>query len=969
MLRRDFDSSKRLLLKQNIKPMHQYWGKAESHQGKLSYLSVWEHSLNVTAVAKVWLTKRPILLTRWTQLLGWDASNEIQRTQALQVALHGILLHDLGKYDWRFQAKVPELFQALTGVELKKRTGSFDHGAWGLKYYAILKSGGKKPRYHRLPWYHLIRAATSHHGKYSAIEGSGQSLVPAEKIKDSETLSKIHEAICQHIAQAEQLFPWPEEAPSEITPAMVIFLSGLCTVSDWLGSNQDHFPTHPLDPSQQPLKTITEGLENKAKTVLQESDLLGHYVGKSENRILKILGNHYEPYPLQQFVLQMPLSHLPQLMIIEAPMGEGKTEAAMFAVDRLLEQRIVDNFYIGLPTMATSNAMFKRLVKMLKNQTFFDEHSSLVLGTGKRQYNDLFRKCIIPYPSEGDEESENPSALKMCNAFFSDSHKRTLLANAGVGTVDQAMSAVLGGKHHWVKLFGLSSSVLVLDEIHSYDQYMVRILQRLLHYMQVFGSHVILLSATLPTSTKQQLIQAFAGETHKAIKPTKNTSNGGESPYPLITHVFRENQIFRMQAKACPHMETLEKKIRFKWTSDSEQVLESLLTFANQGAQICLIVNTVKKAQAFYECLVQDSRSQTIEALLFHSRFQLKDRNALEEKVLNTFGKDGKDQRCEKGRILVATQVVEQSLDVDFDVMVSELAPIDLLLQRAGRLHRHPKENNPFRENRLWENPCLFVFSSCETISEWLADRKDNENARSVYDAYILYRTALLFHRDNFNFLVKLPTDIRSLVEYVYTEEQVDVLEEDQTVYQQKLQEWKDVNTVQRSYGAEFVQPLPDGDPFELGEKRDPEKYEATDALGLLDEDLELGGTRLAGASVSVYFVDWKWTLQITGREHGNASYLEFKQKMELHSLTVIEALLRKKDGKRIQSGEFDQTEAWSHLGEWKETLKRFEKEFRYDNPLILPLPPNPEEITEYRFCGGALALLYSSRLGLQINC
>lgn len=640
-------------------------------------------------------------------------------------------------------------------------------------------------------------------------------------------------------------------------------------------------------------------------------------------------------------------------------MGEGKTEAALLMADRLLAMGVVDNFYFALPTMATSNAMFKRIKTMIENDAFFDKDASLVLAHGKRDLNETFIQMLTANPSEGDDDTTHLSALKMCNEFFASSHKRSLLANAGIGTVDQAMSSILGERHHWVKLFGLSNAVLIIDEVHAYDAYMRRILERLLHWLRVLGTHVILLSATLTVQTRKELIDAFSKRKIAGALEEDPFQASKEAPmaYPLITHVYRAGDAYQSHLFQTPHIKDFEREVRFKWVTQEKQIIESIIQFVKNGAQVCLILNTVGKAQEFFEVLSQDSRIEN--PLLFHSRFQLTDRNELEDQVEAIFGKTGQATRHEAGHVLVATQVVEQSLDIDFDVMFSELAPIDLLLQRVGRLHRH-QENHPFREDKGWKNPTLFVYSPCETISEWLDPQ--SQNARSVYDAFILYRTALLFHQQEYKFPVNLPNDIRSLVEEVYSGNN-DVPNEDREQYEDAKLKWQEKASRQKQFGSGVYQPAPDKKPEQLG-KCEVQVCEA----GELEEDLAAGGTRLTQPSLQIFFVKQAWTLKIDGRERGNESYRKFKQRLQQHSVTVLQSMLAVFHGGPLQSRDFNPA-GGPDSEQWPETLRWFEKEFIHQQPkpLILPLADSSEETAEYHFTQAAIVLKYSKQLGLQI--
>lgn len=253
-----------------------YWGKATPalYPEKPHYLSSWEHSLNVAAVAKVWFTQRPLLLSRWTQLLGWDEKKALDRANALSIALHCILLHDLGKYDWRFQRKVLTLFNTLNQQDLAERKEPFDHGGWGLHYYGYLKSGCQKLNFpiNKLPWYHLVRATTSHHGSYCP---KLENLTPRKR--DEKNEEQFLQVIEQHVEMGETLYPLPEKPPKPIDPPMVVFLAGLCSIVDWLGSDQQIFTARAVDDLTEQPAAITEKMEQKAERVLRQNGFLGKY--------------------------------------------------------------------------------------------------------------------------------------------------------------------------------------------------------------------------------------------------------------------------------------------------------------------------------------------------------------------------------------------------------------------------------------------------------------------------------------------------------------------------------------------------------------------------------------------------------------------------------------------------------------------------------------------------------------------
>ena len=274
------------------------------------------------------------------------------------------------------------------------------------------------------------------------------------------------------------------------------------------------------------------------------------------------------------------------------------------------------------------------------------------------------------------DEKENE--VVVARSYFSH-RKRALLSEYGVGTVDQALLSVLNIKHQFVRLWGLGNRVVVLDEVHAYDTYTGTLIESLVRWLHALGSSVIVMSATLPANKRTALLEAFGA---KDIP---------EQTYPRITRVLNG------KADAVHVPASAKKQIRLERISqDDTSVRDKLLELTRERGCVACIVNTVDRAQRLYTALKDNT--QGVPVMLFHARYPVTDRQRRELECLQAFSKDGSraNPNRPKRMILIATQVVEQSLDLDFDAMISDLAPVDLLLQRAGRLHRH-EVNTPLR--------------------------------------------------------------------------------------------------------------------------------------------------------------------------------------------------------------------------------------------------------------------------------
>jgi CRISPR-associated endonuclease/helicase Cas3 len=388
-----------------------------------------------------------------------------------------------------------------------------------------------------------------------------------------------------------------------------------------------------------------------------------------------------------------------------------------------------------MPTMATSNQMFGRVRQVIERRYPEDEVEPLLIHSQAR----WTRECPPPELNIGSDLAGQSSEQSEAMSWFLP-RKRSLLAPLAVGTIDQVLLSVLQTRHFFVRLFGLSHKTVIFDEVHAYDTYMSTLLQRLLGWLRAAGTSVVILSATLPEETRRELLQAYAG-----------VAEAPPAPYPCITWAMEG------EVGVAPIQDVQERRLRLELISrDSECIIQALGDALHEGGCAAVICNTVGRAQEVYSTLRLARVVPDENLILFHARFPLRWRQAIEADVLTRFGKNG--ERPHRA-IVVATQVIEQSLDLDFDLLVSEMAPVDLLLQRAGRLHRHERESRP----------------ASVSTPQVLVMRPEIENGvptfgadEYVYERYVLLRSWLAVrHLDE----VALPDDTASLIEAVYGDE------------------------------------------------------------------------------------------------------------------------------------------------------------------------------------------------------
>ena len=333
------------------------------------------------------------------------------------------------------------------------------------------------------------------------------------------------------------------------------------------------------------------------------------------------------------------------MTIIEAPMGEGKTEAGLYTAVRMGEYWHKEGLYIALPTAATSKQMVTRVDKLLKDHSIGKArllHStSWMLDTGTK----------INGADNPGEEWLAPS-------------KKALLGNYAVGTIDQILMAVLYVRYGVLRLLGLTNKTLVIDEVHAYDAYMSTLLKRLLEWCRVFRVPVVLLSATLPDWKKEDLMSVYTG--------SEGTS---EKSYPQISRVFEGKKVERHKVNGTYKKGII--RLAHIQSDDAEDIVRIAVDKTQNGGCICVLMNTVKKAQEVYRNLQQVIPDE--ELLLFHSQYTVARRKEIEDECIAKLGPD-KSQRPKK-LILVATQVVEQSLDIDFDFLITEILVVCIVMQ------------------------------------------------------------------------------------------------------------------------------------------------------------------------------------------------------------------------------------------------------------------------------------------------
>lgn len=723
-------------------PILELWGKYDHQNQKLHPLLY--HLTETAAVCRAFLQRRPSLTIRFSEFLGVDEKEVLEWIPFLAYA------HDLGKASPWFAYSPHGPWAKEKKLALPRLTASYGneripHGVVSSLYlqnfFPGLTRQGLLPEIDSRTQKRVTRAIGGHHGQFIS-QGTINNL--GKGFKEYDPIASPWWVISQDLLKTGLRWIKPS---SPITTAtcvnqLTVLLAGLVCLSDWIASNSDFFPYEAVKPNDCEISGLWEHACSKSVKALDQAGFRSQK-RKSPSSFLGLFAK--TPRRLQQQVdallPETPLEDPPQLLILEAPMGEGKTEAALLALDRWDSNKNRCGTYIAMPTMATSNQMFGRVRDFLEKRSPGGKESlHLLHGQAllSDEYDQLKARAIA------QDEGDIPSVL--ADEWFC-GPKRGLLSPNGVGTVDQTLLSVLQTRHYFLRLFALSEKTVVFDEVHAYDTYMLTLYLDLLRWLASLGTTVVVLSATLPLSTRKSMTKAFAEGLGKQIEDLPIL----EKPYPRVTAISGSG---RLSCDSFPAYRNFS--CALEWEQNLPELAEKLKEeMETEGGSVAWLCNTVASARETYGLLSKTFEGTGIEVLLFHARFQAGKRKKIEEQVLERFGRNRQEKFSGDKVVLVATQVVEQSLDLDFDHMLTELAPVDLLLQRMGRVHRHDNQRpKPYLKPRL----------------RILVPSEDMESfgpSGYVYEPYVLLLTWLSIKDRN---LISLPHDMDRLIEAVYGE-------------------------------------------------------------------------------------------------------------------------------------------------------------------------------------------------------
>lgn len=741
-------------------------------------LPLWIHLADTAGVAG-------LLVDEWVPASVISAT-QMDTLTFRQYAVFCAAVHDIGKATSYFQSiitsSLPEqrdemIRNGATINEFYLDRGKTPH-AWAGQ--SILLDGLEDIHIHSS----VANVIGAHHGRpieTSSVNTSASLLdvYPVNfygsenDIKDRKLWTNIWTQIVCRAIKASEI----ESVSSlkEINIEAQILLSALLIIADWIASNTSYFPLISFDEFDKYDETEVEKRILDGWNKVRFPDRWNSEIYRMNETIFEERF-HFVPNEIQKQVIQIVnRCHEPGIFILEAPMGTGKTEAALSAAEVLSSRKGSSGIYFGLPTQATSNALYGRLYEWASSVSS-DTRNAIRLAHGAAELNDEYMNSL-DYGKSYVDDLEQDKDLSIHPWF--QGRKRALLADFVIGTIDQFLMASLKRKHFMLRHIGLAGKVVIIDECHAYDAYMSQYLERTLQWMGAYGIPVILLSATLPVQKKEMLVKSYIrayskyyiGRKKAEIKeidrenmisyPSLTWTNGEEIHYsPVIFH-------------------QKEKQIIVNYLFSDKSISGVLNSRLNEGGCAVIIMNTVAGAQKIYELLSEELEDYDI--ILYHAQFILPDRIKKEKELMKRIGKESKRAARDKV-ILIGTQVLEQSLDYDADLMITQLCPMDLLLQRLGRLHRHTRDRP-----KPVATPICFILKS--------PDGDYDKGSEYIYGDYLLQKTSRLIPG-----VIRIPEDIAALVKMTYT-----VGEEDEYISSSVKEDYLKIINNKKEHARRFL--------------------------------------------------------------------------------------------------------------------------------------------------------------------
>lgn len=659
--------------------INEFWGKLDLRDDVVhAWHPLAHHCADVAACTEA-LLQRSLLRRRLARLAGRDDLDEVTVARLCVFAA----LHDLGKFNQHFQNKgrpgalpraghVRELVPLFDGANETER---FYDALSALPLAAWSTDGAAEA---------ILLAAVAHHGRPIPLQHPGVTHDPERWV----TLHGLDpfDGMRRLALDAARWFPDALRDGPELptAPEFQHGFAGLVMLADWLGSDRsdERFPfSSSLDDDR-----IAFARERAAITLAENHIAIGRLAAELDGEITYArFTDHAKPHDTQDQMLSLPVAQEGSLTILEAETGSGKTEASLAHFFRLFQAGVVEGMYFALPTRTAATQIHTRVVKAV--QRLFAGCSGVppvVLAVpGYLAVDDVKGERLpefkVLWKDDHDRTARGQSVRH--RGWAAEHPKRYLAASIAVGTIDQCLLSTLVTDHAHLRATTLSRSLLVVDEVHASDTYMTELLREVLAFHRASGGHALLMSATLGASARDRYLGA---------RTTTPYAQARVEPYPRIMAAAPGVETaLRAPSQGAAKTVTLSTDDRI---DDPEHIARLAVDAALRGARVLVLRNTVRaclETQREVERIAPESLRFRVNGVdtAHHARFAKDDRTSLDKAIEAQLGKGSPAG----GRIVVATQTVQQSLDLDADLLITDLCPVDVLLQRIGRLHRHTR--------------------------------------------------------------------------------------------------------------------------------------------------------------------------------------------------------------------------------------------------------------------------------------
>ena len=677
---------------------YRFWGKSDrQNPGRIHLL---EHHLADVGACFEMLLRQPLIRQRLAHAAGW---NDIDETTSARLCVFAAL-HDIGKVNVGFQTQIWRRGDWPEGQQPPNRAGHT------VDLSPVLTNNDRATAewfFDALGWWWdvaetwddcdgetvcaLLVATLSHHGRPLQLDGGrseNQRLWrPYGELDPQEQVARIGRLVREWFPAA--FVASGSALPS--TPAFQHHFLGLCNLADWIGSNELWFP-YVAEPSDNYIDLARECAHQAVDSIGLDLATQRQKAAHAGALDLGDLFPHIaEPNAIQRVAYGAPLDE--RLVIIESETGSGKTEAALWRFSKMYEAGLVDGLYFALPTRAAAKQIFDRVHRFVVNMFPADGRPEPVLAVpGYLRSGDVHGQRLHDYEVWWDDHAADG------RRWAAESPKRYLTAQIAVGTVDQVMLGSLKVKNAHMRAAGLARNLLVVDEVHASDAYMSEVLAAVLDAHLNAGGHALLMSATLGSTARHRWLR-------RPTDAAPTLAEAIDAPYPAVSTSSQMTDAGENDRRKDVSIGA-ERAM-----GDFDAVAARALEAARSGAKVLVVRNTVNYAIRTQEAL-SEAAGTDVAGLLFsvrsvltlhHGRFAAVDRELLDAEIERCLGRN---ERPASGLVVVGTQTLEQSLDIDADLLITDLCPADVLLQRIGRLHRH-HQNDGTRPDDYAEPRCI----------------------------------------------------------------------------------------------------------------------------------------------------------------------------------------------------------------------------------------------------------------------